>query len=45
MVENLAFKNAHSFEMEEKTSADYANNHIDTPSTIGRHVLTFLKKN
>lgn len=45
MVENLAFKNAHSSEMEEKTSADYANNHIDTPSTIGRHVLTFLKKN
>ena len=43
-VEDLAFKSERNkLDCEEDTSATYANNHIDTPSIIGRHVLTFLK--
>ena len=46
VVEDLAFKSeADDSGSEENTSAEYANNHMDKPSTIGRHVLTFLKKN
>lgn len=43
-VEDLAFKSKRNkLDCEEDTSAKYAYNHIDTPSIIGRHVLTFLK--
>lgn len=46
VVEDLAFKSeADDSDSGENTSAEYANNHMDKPSTIGRHVLTFLKKN
>lgn len=46
VVEDLAFKEKARSDAEfGDTSAGYANAHLDTPSTIGRHVLTFLKKN
>ena len=45
-VEDLAFKDVENKEMKiNDSSAGYANSHIDTPSIIGRHILTFLKGN
>lgn len=46
VVEDLAFKESEeSREKSIASSAEYANASMDKPSTIGRHVLTFLKKN
>jgi len=45
-VEDLAFKDTENEEMKiNDSSAGFANSHIDTPSIIGRHILTFLKGN